>query len=93
MLGQSFDLYHYLQTQMKDCEKQIEAILEEYTSFEQPQQEDVRECPRSKKVKARKNMISIDIEDYAYRIWGVNLARVYGISDAALLRLVGGIRA
>jgi hypothetical protein len=89
MLKQSFDLYHYLQTQMKDCEKQIGSILKEYTSCVQQQQEAAGECPRSKKVKAGKNMISIDMENYAYRLWGVNLARIYGVSDAALLRLLG----
>jgi transposase len=30
MLKQSFELYHYLQNQMRDCDKQIEAILQEY---------------------------------------------------------------
>lgn len=88
MLKQSFNLYHYLQGQMKDCEKQIELILEKYTPLAQQQDSGIG-CPRSKKAKAKKNMISIDIEDYAYRLWGVNLTRIHGISDAALLRLVG----
>ena len=30
MLKQSFELYHYLQNQMKACDKQIESILQEY---------------------------------------------------------------
>lgn len=42
-----------------------------------------------KESKTGKNMISIDIEDYAHRLWGVDPARIHGVSDAALLRLAG----
>jgi hypothetical protein len=51
MPEQSFSLYHCLQIQMKECEKQIESILREYTSFVQQQQEASTECPGSKKAK------------------------------------------
>jgi transposase len=88
MLKQSFDLYHYLQRQMKECEKQIETIAKEYTAS-LPEEVLSKECLRADKVKGIKNRVSIDIEDYAFRLWGVNLMRIPGISDAALLRLVG----
>lgn len=88
MLKQSFELYHYLQKQMKDCEKQIESILQQYITSV-PEENTRAESPRANKVKAKKNMISIDIERHASKLWGVNLSRIYGISDAALLRLVG----
>ena len=88
MLKQSFELYHYLQKQMKDCEKQIESILQQYITSV-PEEDTRAESPRANKVKAKKNMISIDIERHASKLWGVNLSRIYGISDAALLRIVG----
>ncbi|KAA6308664.1 hypothetical protein EZS27_039710, partial [termite gut metagenome] len=88
MLEQSFNLYHYLQQQMKDCEKQIESILKKYQA-EIVEERPVGECPKSKKIRAKKNMISIDIETFAYQLWGVNLMHIPGISDAALLRLMG----
>ena len=88
MLKQSFELYHYLQGQMKDCEKQIEIILKEYISS-LPQETTNKECPRAKKAKAKKNEVSIDIENYAFQLWGVNLMHIHGVSEAALLRLVG----
>ena len=88
MLKQGFELYHYLQGQMQECDKQIETITKEYIAT-LPKESTSKECPRANKVKGRKNRVSIDIEDYACKLWGVNLMRIPGISDAALLRLVG----
>jgi len=73
---------------MKECEKQIETILKEYTET-LPQGVVLKDCERTKKVMGKKTRISIDIEEYAYKLWGVNLMHIPGISDAALLRLVG----
>ncbi|MDR2144860.1 MAG: IS110 family transposase [Tannerella sp.] len=87
-LKQSFELYHYLQNQMKDCDKQIETILQEYIAT-LPAEQTSKEFPKSKKVKSKKNEIFIDIEDYASKVFGVNLMRMPGLSDGALLRLVG----
>ena len=88
MLKQSFELYHYLQNQMKSCEEKMEKILQEYIST-LPAEQTKKECPRSGKKKSKKNEISIDIEDYSYKVFGVNLMLMPGISDAAVLRLVG----
>ena len=88
MLGQSYDLYLYYQTQMKACDKKIESIAQEYLaeiSVTAPE----KELLRSEKKKAQKNAVTIDIEKYAFQMWGVNLMRIHGISDGALLRLTG----
>ena len=39
--------------------------------------------------KSKKNGISIDIEGYAYKVFGINLMCIPGISEGAVLRLVG----
>jgi transposase len=88
MLRQSFELYHYLQQQRKECEKQMETILNEYIQTLPPEKLS-KECTRSNKAKARKNEVSINIEDYAFKLFGVNLMRIQGVSEACLLRLVG----
>jgi hypothetical protein len=88
MLKQSFEHYHFLQNQMQDCEKKMEKILQEYIATLPPQHTE-NQCPRSDKVKVKKNEIFIDIEDYAYKIFGVNLMCIKGISDGTVLRLVG----
>jgi transposase len=41
------------------------------------------------KKKTKKNEVTIDIEKYTAQIWQVNLMRIYGISDATVLKLVG----
>ena len=88
MLKQSYDLYLYYQTQMRACDKKIENIAKEYLAeinigvLE-------KEFLRSEKKKAQKNAVTIDIEKYAFQMWGVNLMRIPGISEAALLRLSG----
>ena len=88
MLKQSFDLYHYLQNQMKSCDEKMEKILQEYIST-LPAEQTEKEYPRSDKNKSKKNEISIDIEAYSYKVFGVNLMLMPGISDGAVLRLVG----
>lgn len=88
MLEQSYSLYQYYQKQMRDCDKKIEIIAQSYLAAVNAN-EPVKECLRAKKTKSQKNAVTIDIESYASRLWGVNLMRIPGISDAALLRLVG----
>jgi len=88
MLGQSYNLYQYYQEQMKDCDKKIEGIAKEYVAeicIGAPE----KEWLRSLKKKAQKNAVTIDIEQYAFQMWGVNLMLIPGISEAALLRLTG----
>jgi hypothetical protein len=53
MLKQSFELYHYLQNQMNDCEKQMEKILQDYIAALPPKQQQ-KECVKSDKKKQKK---------------------------------------
>lgn len=88
MLEQSYHLYQYYQTQMQACDKKIEEIAREYLAGINAGEPE-KEWLRAQKKKARKNAVTIDIEKYACQLWGVNLMRIPGISDAALLRLTG----
>jgi transposase len=88
MLKQSYELYVYYQNLMKDCDKQIEGILQEYLKDVKPEETSKPE-QRAKKAKAQKNAVTIDIEKHAIRLWGVNAMRIPGVSEAALLRLAG----
>jgi transposase len=73
---------------MKDCDKKIESIAKEYLA-EINAKEPEKEWLRSLKKKAQKNAVTIDIEKYAFELWGVNLMRIPSISEGALLRLIG----
>jgi transposase len=86
MLEQSYHLYLNCQKQMKDCDRKIETIAIEYLSEINVGRAE-KEFLRALKKKAPKNAVSIDIENYAFQMCGVNLMRIPGISDAALLRL------
>lgn len=89
MLRQSYELYLYYQQLMQNCDKQIEAIVKDYLKLLQPDDEPPKPCTRAKKAKTRKNAVSIDVEKYATQLWGVNPMQIPGISDSALLRLMG----
>jgi transposase len=89
MLKQSFDLYHFIQQQMKDCEHMIEKLIQDYIKSLPKEMVNKTVCKRSNKQKSPKNSISIDIEQYAHEFWGVNLMCMKGVSDSTLLRLVG----
>ena len=89
MLKQSFDLYHFIQQQMKDCDQMIEKLIRAYIDSLPKETVQKTACKRSNKSKSSKNSISIDIEQYAHELWGVNLMCIKGVSDGTLLRLVG----
>jgi transposase len=89
MLGQSFDLYHYIQKQMVETEKKVESLILKYKANLPKATDRQAECIRCNKTEALKNKISIDIEQYAYELWGVNIMRIPGIKKGSLFRLVG----
>jgi len=88
-LKQSFDLYHYIQNQMVETEKKVEALIIKYKASLPKETVHQTQCKRSEKPESPKNKISIDIEQYAHELWGVNLMRIPGIRKGSLFRLVG----
>jgi len=88
MLKQSYDLYRYIQHQMRDCDKEIQLIINEYKK-RVIQDNQPKECLRSNKKKSAKNCVTIDIEAEAAQLWGVNLMRIDGISEGTVLNLLG----
>lgn len=85
-LRQSLDDYRHFQSQAKECDKEIEKLLQQYTA-----QIDVRanELLRTKKKPGRKNLVTFDMESYAHALWGVNAMAIPGMSTSSLLTLVG----
>ena len=88
MLKQAWNLYHYLQQQMIETEKQVEALIQKYKASLPPQEVHQNKCDRCNKPESPKNKISIDIEQYAFELWGVNLMKIPGIKKGSLFRLV-----
>ena len=72
MLQQSLDAYDFFISQTEECDKQLEVLLAAYqarmdTNADMLVRHDRRKGARSK------NAPDIDVEKYAYAIWGVNV--------------------
>ena len=72
---------------MSECDREMEALLSQHVI-------DVdAEFVTSAKRKQRKSDVGMDIERYAYCLWGVNVMGLPGISRASLMKLVAELGA
>ena len=85
-LKQSYELYQFIQKQITECETKMKNLFEKYSSKLSAQ---MKEIVRSEKQIKKKFKVAFDVEDYAYKIFGVNLMRIPGINEGSLLKLVG----
>ena len=85
-LGQSCQLYHFIQKQIIECEQKIELLAHKYSINLPPRSADFL---RSKKSVHKKTKVAFDIEEYGHKIFGVNLMRIPGINHGSLLKLIG----
>lgn len=90
VMRQSHDLYLYYQKMIELCDKKIESILSQYTA--QIDESGV-EIVRSNKPRQAKGNVGMDVEKYAFSLWGVNAMRVPGISQNSLMKLVAELGA
>jgi transposase len=88
-LRQSVGLLDYYQTQIQDCDGQISAQLKTMESRIDPVQQPMGKA-RSRKKKTR-NQPAYDCREQAYRISGVDLTQIDGISESAALTLIAEI--
>jgi transposase len=85
-LKQSYELYQFIQKQIIECETKMEALFRKYSS-QLPAQKDA--IVRSEKQIQKKTKVAFDVEEYACKIFGVNLMRIPGINEGNLLKLTG----
>ena len=88
MLQQSVDAYDFFTRQMDECDKQIEALLLAYQA-RLPHDANALVRHKRKKSDRSKNAPEIDIEKYAFAIWGVNVFDIPGLKDLAVMQLIG----
>lgn len=86
ILQQSVECYDFYQKQMRECDRQIEALLIQYAA--QIDTGGAKELVRVKKRKSQKNAVAIDMELYANQIWGTNIMAIPGMSTNSMLQLV-----
>lgn len=85
-LKQSYDLYKYIHTQIKECEAEMDRLLCSYTNDSGT---DMSEYTPTNKRVAKKNAISFDAERHAFSMWGVNTMAIPGMSLGTLTVLMG----
>lgn len=88
-LRQSVELLDYYQKQIQDCDHEISAQLKTMESRVDPVQQPMKTA-RSRKKKTR-NQPTYDCREQAYRISGVDLTQIDGISESAALTLISEI--
>ncbi len=87
MLKQSLDAYDFFLSQVSDCDTEIEKLLSLYGAR---MDSDNAELVRCKRKKSRsKNAPKMDIESFAYQLWGVNVFEIPGLKDTAVMHLIG----
>ena len=90
IMRQSHDLYLYYQKLIEECDREMEALLSQYVI--QVDAGDA-EFVKSTKQKQQRHSVGMDIERYAYDLWGVNVMNLPGISHASLMKLVAELGA
>ncbi len=90
-LQQSLDMYDFLQEKIGECDVELEKLLQAYTatidSFDVSTIKQEQEKGKRKK-KASKNAPKINIEKYAYSLWGVNVFEIPGLAESSVLGLI-----
>lgn len=87
IMKQSQEFYLYYQEQISVCEIEIEKLVKECAASVKQIQEG-KSLIRSNKRQANRNKIGMDIESYAFDLWGVNVMNIPGMSAPSILRLV-----
>lgn len=83
-LKQAYDLYRFIQGQIRQCDRQIEMHLTRYRVYLESSS-DVG-FTRCKKRIGKKNAPDFDVERYAFDIWKVNIMVIPGMSAISLKR-------
>lgn len=85
-LKQSYDQYKFYQKQTEECDIKIEELMMAYSAT---MDTDMAKFVKTKKRINKKNSTKIDVEKYAYSLWGVNVMQIPGMSANSIMQLIG----
>lgn len=88
-LKQSLAAYDFFMLQVKECDLEIQKLLEDYQAKVESFDPDRLVRYKRKKSARSKNAPRIDIEQYAFCLWGVNVFDIPGLKDSAVMQLIG----
>lgn len=83
-LKQAVDLFEYYQEKIVECEAEMERYLE---SLPHVTEEEPPELP----LKEKRNLLSFNVRDHAYKMLGVDLFRIRGLNSETVLRIVSEV--
>ncbi len=86
MLKQSLEIYDYYKNKILECDMEIEKFVSTYAATVG---HDASKLVKANKCKGRKNPLPMDIETYAYGIFGVNVMAIPGVNDGLVLTAIG----
>lgn len=84
MLKTAVDFYDFVQAKMADCDQKIEECVR---TFEDKFESD-KKAPKKKNSKRRKNQPHFDLQSELYRMTGVDLTAIDGISSITALTVI-----
>lgn len=84
MLKAAVDFFDFVQAQMVECDQKIEECIQ---TFEDKFESD-KQAPKPNKCKPRKNQPHFDLQSELYRMTGVDLTAIDGISSITALTVV-----
>jgi transposase len=83
-LKQAVDLYEYYQEKILECEAEMEKYL---STVPHVREDEPPELP----MKEKRNLLSFNVREHAYKLVGVDLFRVRGLGSETILRLVSEV--
>jgi transposase len=83
-LKQAVELFEYYQEKIADCEAEIEKYLK---SLPHATEQEPPELP----FKEKRNLLSFNVHDHAYKLLGVDLFRIRGLNSETVLRIVSEV--
>ena len=85
-MEQNDQLYKYYTQLIEKCDEKINEILAQY--IEEGGIADAAKLELSGKKTKKKDKINFDVEKAAYEVWGVNIMKIPGFSEASTLKLL-----
>src|SRR5262245_53779397 len=83
-LKQGVELFEYYQEKIGECEEEMEKYL---GSLPHVTEEEPPELP----LKGKRNLMSFNVRDHAYKMLGVDLFRIRGLNSETILRIVSEV--
>ena len=89
-LQQSFELYHIYRQKISECDNQIKTHLNEKIDTQLPSKPE-DEGVKKTKAKTNKNNLNFDATEILTEIVGVDLTKIFGLTDTNALELISEV--